>query len=227
MKIKTKFNTDLLKGLERKSTGKVVLLYSGGIDSTAAGILLKRQGYVIHPLFINYHQTALAAEKFLVEKLSSVLGFEKVTILETNLLNELTISKLLGKTATDDTSAWVPGRNTLFMIIAGIFAKQIDADGISLGYMLDDNFVFGDNDYYHHIGVEELLSKSFLQPMHVYMPTLNMHKKDLVKLLDEENVLKNTVSCWNAKIKKGKIIACSQCANCIERQNFEKTLHPH
>lgn len=220
MNIKTKYNEDLLKGLQRKKTKKVVLLYSGGIDSTAAGIILKEKGYQVFPLFIDYGQTALETESFLVQKASKILGFEPVKIIKTNLLKQLTKSRLLGGKATDDDQAWVPGRNTLFMIIAGIFAKQIDADGICLGYILDDNFVFGDNDYFHHKNIEELLSKSFLQPMAVMMPTVSWQKKDLINLLKKKNVLKYTVSCWNAIIKNKKLIVCGQCANCLERKDF-------
>lgn len=220
MNIKTKYNEDLLKGLERKKTKKVVLLYSGGIDSTAAGIILKEKGFRVFPLFIDYGQNALEAEKFLAEKASKILGFETVKIIKTDLLKQLTKSSLLGGKAENDNEAWVPGRNTLFMIIAGIFAKQIDADGICLGYMLDDNFVFGDNDYFHHKSVEELLSKSFLQPMKVMMPTASWHKKDLIALLQKKKVIQHTLSCWNAKFKEGKVVVCHECANCKEREEF-------
>ena len=217
MIVKTKFNEDLLKGLQRKPTKSVVLLYSGGIDSTAAGVVLKTKGYKIFPLFIDYGQSALEAEKYLMQKMSAKLKFEPVKIIKTDLLKHLTKSSLLGRKAGDDSEAWVPGRNTLFMVIAGIFAKQIDADGICLGYMLDDNFVFGDNDYFHHKNIEELLSKSFLQPMAVMMPTVGWQKKDLITLLKKKNLLQYTVSCWNAKIKKNKVTVCGECANCLER----------
>ncbi|MBU1322990.1 7-cyano-7-deazaguanine synthase [Patescibacteria group bacterium] len=220
MIIKTKYNEDLLKGLQRKKTKKIVLLYSGGIDSTAAGMVLKTKGYKVFPLFIDYGQTALEAEKYLVQKTAKILGFEPVKIIKTDLLKQLTKSSLLGGQTGDDNQAWVPGRNTLFMIIAGILAKQIDADGICLGYMLDDNFVFGDNDYFHHKSIEELLSKSFLQPMAVMMPTVDWQKKDLIALLKKGKVLQHTVSCWNAKLKDSQIILCHKCANCIERENL-------
>jgi len=220
MIIKTKFNEDLLKGLQRKPTKSVVLLYSGGIDSTAAGVVLKTKGYKILPLFIVYGQSALEAEKYLVQKTASKLKFEPVKMIKTDLLKHLTKSSLLGGKAGNDNQAWVPGRNTLFMIIAGIFAKQVDADGICLGYMLDDNFVFGDNDYFHHKNIEDLLSKSFLQPMAVMMPTAGWQKKDLIALLKRRNVLKYTVSCWNAKIKNKKVIICGQCANCLELKSL-------
>ena len=121
MIIKTKFNEDLLKGLQRKPTKSVVLLYSGGIDSTAAGVVLKTKGYKILPLFIDYGQSALEAEKYLVQKTASKLKFEPVKMIKTDLLKHLTKSSLLGGKAGNDNQAWVPGRNTLFMIIAGIF----------------------------------------------------------------------------------------------------------
>jgi len=220
MKIKTKFNQDLLKGLKRTSSKKVVLLYSAGIDSTAAGLMLKDQGYKIYPLFIDYSQTGLMAEKFLAKKAAPLLGFERLTIIKTDLLKQLTKSRLLGLKAENDDQAWVPGRNTLFMVIAGIFAQQIKADGISLGYMLDDNFVFGDNDYFHHQNLELVLSKSFLRPMKVFLPTAHLYKKDLVSLLSKKSLLDNTVSCWNAKLKGEQVFVCGRCANCLERQKY-------
>ena len=220
MKIKTKFNEDLLKGLKRTPNKKVVLLYSGGIDSTASGIMLKDKGYKIFPLFIDYGQTGLNAEKFLVKKAAPLLGFAEVTIIKTDLLKQLTKSSLLGKQAQNDEQAWVPGRNTLFMVIAGIFAQQINADGISLGYMLDDNFIFGDNDYFHHHNLGLVLSKSFLRPMEVFLPTVHLYKNDLIAFLVERGLLNYTVSCWNAKLKGEKVIACGQCANCLERQKI-------
>lgn len=216
--IKTKANRDLLRGLARIPTKKAVLLYSAGVDSTAAGIKLLEQGYTVFPLFIDYGQTAVLAETYLAKTAAKKLGFESCYFLKTDLFQQLTKSRLLGGKPTSDEDAWVPGRNTLFMAIAAIYAKQIDADGLSLGYTLDDNFVFGDNDYFHHLAIEEVISKSFLQPMHVFLPLMGMSKKGVLKLLQDRKLLDLTVSCWNAKLKNGKIISCRHCSNCLERQ---------
>jgi len=220
MTVKTKFNEDLLEGLKRKETKKVVLLYSGGVDSTAAGVTLKEEGYEICPLYIDYGQSARVAELFLCKKGAKKAGFKPLKVIKTNLMKDLSKSKLLGKAAKDDNDAWVPGRNTLFMIIAGIYAQQLDADGITIGYMLDDNFVFGDNDYFHHKAIEESLSKSFLRPLKVFMPIVNKTKKELIDLLDKYQLTKMTVSCWNAKVIEGKVEVCHQCANCLERDKL-------
>lgn len=216
--VKTKMNEDLLQGLRRPETGRIVLLYSGGVESTVVGLLLQDQGKKIYPLFIDYGQSSISAERQLVESAPLQLGFQPTQIVETDLLKQLTKSRLLGQESIDDSDAWVPGRNTLFMVIAGIYAKQIDGDGIAIGYMLDDNFVFGDNDYFHHKGVEEVLSKSFLQPMEVLLPARSMTKKELLKRLADAGILDLTVSCWNARIEENKIVSCHECANCQERE---------
>lgn len=217
-------NEDLLRGLRREETKKVVLLYSGGVDSTTAGLLLKNAGFEIYPLFIDYGQSSLVAEKYLVKTAPARLGFKSSRIIETDLMKQLGRSKLLGQKAINDADAWVPGRNTLFMVIAGIYAKQIDGDGISIGYMLDDNFVFGDNDFFHHKSMEEILSKTFLQSMQVFLPTKSMNKRELIKLLYDSGHLDLTVSCWNARLENQRVLSCHQCANCLERDGYVKEL---
>lgn len=214
-------NSDLLKGLKRKATKKVVLLFSGGIDSLAVGVLLKDKGYKIYPLFIDYNQSANLAEKYLAKIVPQKVGFEKCKIIKTSLIKKLTKSSLLkGKKSFNDDDAWVPGRNTLFMIIAGIYAQQINADGIAIGYMIDDNFVFGDNDYFHHKTIEHLLSKSFLRPIRVFMPARTKTKMELIRLLGKHHLVDLTTSCWNAKLDGDKITECHICANCLEKQSF-------
>ena len=44
-------NIDLLRGLSRRRTKKIVLLFSGGIDSLAVGLLLQKKGYKIHRIY--------------------------------------------------------------------------------------------------------------------------------------------------------------------------------
>jgi len=220
IKVKTKTNVDLLRGLARHPTKKVVLLYSAGVDSTAAGLELVDQGFAVFPLFIDYGQTAVLAETYLAKTAIKKLGFQPCRFLKTDVLKQLTKSRLLGGKPTGDDAAWVPGRNTLFMIIAAIYANQIDADGLAVGYTLDDNFVFGDNDYFHHLAVAEVVSKSFLRPMTVFLPLMSINKKEVLKMLQDRKVLDLTVSCWNAKLKNGKVISCRHCANCIEREKY-------
>lgn len=215
---KTTELTAVMRGLEREPTHKIVLLYSGGADSTAAGLKLLEEGFSVYPVFFEYGQNALEAERFLAVTAVSSLGFQDAKIIQTDLLVQLNQSALLGGKAEDDTSAWVPGRNTLFMITAGIYAHRINADGIAIGYMLSDQGVFGDSSFMHHKMMELLLAQTLSRPLDVHLPLAQMTKADVLRYLNDRSFLDLTVSCWNATLAGSTIQTCHACANCIERE---------
>ncbi|MAG44509.1 hypothetical protein CL633_01335 [bacterium] len=218
MFIKTKWNEDFLAGLQRERTNRVVLLYSSGIDSTSSAILLKEQDYNIFPLFIYYGQSNGEVEAKLVDKGARQIGMNLVQRIDISNITELCASKLIGDIAVDDQDAWLPARNTLFLVLAGMYAQTIDADAISIGYGIDDNFVFGDNMLVHHQLAEVLLSFSLTREIKVLLPIRGLNKKELIEIVRNHGMLDLTVSCWNAQWQDGKIVVCNKCANCIERE---------
>lgn len=217
MSVKTKWNVDFLEGLKRVKTSRVVLLYSSGIDSTATAILLKEQGYDVFPLFIHYGQSNSEVESKLVDKGATHLSLNKVQKVDISNLADLCPGKLMGGEAISAKDAWLPARNTLFLILGGIYAQTVDADAVSIGYGTFDNFVFGDNMLVHHQLVEVLMSFSLARELEVILPIKNMDKTEVVNIVRSRDMLDMTVSCWNAKWQDGKIVVCNQCANCVER----------
>ena len=219
MVVKTRLNESILAGLKRARTNKAVLLFSGGVDSTAAGINLLGQGYEVYPLFVDYGQRAASAEWYTVNRLSPLLGFKKPLSINQQSVAEFPtqLTSCGDDKVVTDNQAWVPGRNTLFLVLAGIYAAHLDADGVCLGYCLEDNFVFGDNDLVHHQLIGVLLTRSLERPVEMLMPLAAMNKSALISLLREREVLDQTVSCWNAVLTDLTIQVCGQCANCIER----------
>ena len=217
MSVKTKWNIDFLDGLKRVKTNRVVVLYSSGIDSTATAILLKEQGYDVFPLFIHYGQSNSEVESKLADRGATHLGLNNVQKVDISNLVALCSSKLTGGEAMSAKEAWLPARNTLFLIFAGIYAQTIDADAISIGYGTYDNFVFGDNMLVHHQLAEVLLTLSLAREIEVVLPIKSMDKAEVIDIVRGHNMLDMTVSCWNAKWQDGEIIVCNQCANCVER----------
>ncbi|MBI4225601.1 7-cyano-7-deazaguanine synthase [Candidatus Roizmanbacteria bacterium] len=208
----------LLEGLQRKTTNSIVLLYSGGADSTVTGLKLLEKGFSVHPVFFRYGQTAEQAEEYMATIGPPELGFEKTHIIEmTDLMLSLSKSSLLGGKARDDKDAWVPARNSIFMLLAGVYAYQIDADGIAVGYMLEDQGVFGDSNIMHHKLTELLLTQTLSRPMKVFTPLMSMTKLDVLRYLLDKRSLQFTISCWNAELDGKVVKACHECANCQER----------
>lgn len=212
---KTLANETWLTNVARRASGRIVVLLSGGIDSAAVAVLLEDAGYEMRPLFIDYGQAAREAELLAANAIAQAAGLEPPLVLSCDAFSGL--AALLPVEARTDRQAWVPARNTLFMLLAGIYAHTIDADGIALGYMIEDNFVFGDNDYFHHRLLELLLEKSFLRPFEVLMPARAATKVELTSLLARRGLLHLTVSCWNACVEAGVVRECGLCANCLEK----------
>ncbi len=221
MAVKTLANVSFLEGVRRQPTGRIVVLLSGGADSTAVAAMLKEDGADLWPLFIDYGQVSLAAELAAARNVARALDLRPLHVLPCGLFQH--IASLAPHRAQDDTAAWMPARNTLFLLMAGIYGYSIDADGVAFGYVLDDNFVFGDNDYYHHRLLELLLERSLLRPYSVLLPAMACSKRDVIAYLERRGLLQLTVSCWNASLQDGVIVACGTCANCLERAEALRT----
>lgn len=208
-------------GLTRIPTMKCVALFSGGVDSAATIIQLIGAGYEVFPVFVNYSQPSADAELFAARRIVNQL---KLAPLEVVDLSGLAIFAPHRTSWRNDDDAWVPARNTLFMVLAGAYAVRLDADGIAIGYTLDDNFVFGDNDYLHHKLMEAILYASMDRQVKVLMPLASRSKADAVAIVASRGILPLTVSCWNAKVVNSVISCCGICANCLERRSAESLL---
>lgn len=219
MQIKTKWNRDFLNGMLRRETKRIALLYSGGVDSAACALLLKEKGYRVYPLFIAYGQKSEEAEMFAAKSSSQFLGIEPVCVIDMKKISDISLSPLIGVGAQTAVEAWLPARNTFFMTLAGMYAQSIDADSISIGYGLFDNFVFGDNVLVHHQLIEVLLTASLCRPLKVILPIQSMTKAQVMDLVKQKRFLHLTVSCWNASVRDGNIQVCNTCANCLERNS--------
>ncbi|MDO8592034.1 MAG: 7-cyano-7-deazaguanine synthase [bacterium] len=88
-----------------------IVLFSGGLDSTAGLILVSNAGLNIRPLWVNFGQKNAAEEEFIVRKLSKKLGFEPIVV---------TVN--LQRYVDEGWSNWkygiIPARNFLFTTLA-------------------------------------------------------------------------------------------------------------
>lgn len=201
-----------ITALKRKETKSVVVLVSGGPDSAAVAMKMREIGYSVHGLFIDYGQAAFDVENEVVEDYAKTLGFTSMTCVKARIP-----FWKIPKSAKTDEEGWIPGRNTIFMALAAIFAKSIDADGIAIGFMTDDLGVFGDNNLTHHLLIQTLMSLSLSSYMKVFLPIKHMTKGEVLDYV--KDVV--TVSCWFPIIKDGRIVVCGECPNCVERMKYE------
>ena len=113
-------------------TSKAVVVFSGGQDSTTCLVLALKKYDEVHAITFDYGGQRHKLEIEVAEKLCKQLGVKAHKVMDVGLLNELAISSL----TRDDIpvshelqgnglpNSFVPGRNILFLTLAGIYAYQ-------------------------------------------------------------------------------------------------------
>lgn len=189
---------------------KLVTLVSGGIDSTLMSVLAKEQNFELYPLFIDYGQLGVKLEweacvynhkrhKLPPPKKMALGGFGKV------IHSGLTDKKLRIK-----EDAFLPGRNTLFLLMASSYAYQVQSQNISIGLLTDKFKLFPDQTKEFIISAEKFISMEMDYEIKILTPLMDFNKAEVMKLAKAKKINK-TYSCHS-----GNINPCGKCISCIE-----------
>lgn len=205
---------------------KVILLYSGGLDSTVLLYDLLNQNYDVYCLSVNYSQR----HKIEIEqatKISYLLGLEH-TILDLSCLksifgldNALTgLSDVPNGHYTDKSMeiTAVPNRNMILLSIATAYAIGQKADYVAIANHLGDHPIYPDCRVEFIEAIQETISFGNKHQVTILNPFNNLSKTDIVKRGNRLEVpFELTHSCY-----KGKDKHCGLCGTCTERKESFK-----
>lgn len=216
-------------------TDKVIVILSGGMDSTIAmRLCVEKYGKDnVYALSFFYGQK----QKIELEKAkesTSLLGV-KHKVLDISVLGE--ISK--GFSANVDTDiemptiddvlgdprpvTYVPNRNMILMSIAAAFAEANDIDTIIMGLQIHDEYGYHDTTQRFVDKINSVLNENRMIKIKVTAPFSTLSKYDEIMILKEldgnVDLLQYTLTCYNPTDGK----SCGKCPSCSERiQNFIK-----
>jgi len=205
----------------RSSRKKVVLLFSGGLDSTLSFMLLADQGLDVAGLSILYPGRPvgeIASAKSLVHRLH-FSEFYEVSI------NGVTpFPRGVSYPGTPD--GWFPFRNLLFWAIGVHKASADNADYVAGGHDRDDGQVFSDASREFFDLLAQLLKYSGNQAsyrLELLLPMLSKPEHDLHALAGTHRAtVSMTWSCW-----KNTPLQCGQCMACVKREDFLRKVAIH
>ena len=213
--------------LENKS---VIVLLSGGLDSSTVTAIAKKSNAKIFGLSFDYGQrhkkelnSALKiADYFKIEKLKivkldlSLWGGSSLTDPQKEIpINGIQKNKI--------PNTYVPGRNTIFISVALSYAEAIDADFIGLGVNALDYSGYPDcrPDYIKKFQeLADLANKRGREnnPIKLWTPLIDLNKEKIFQLAFENNVpLDKTWSCYSGNTKP-----CGKCDSCRIRDTAFK-----
>lgn len=204
-----------LKGLERKKrkAEEVVLLFSGGLDSTTLLYRLLNKNLFPYCLIIDYKQSHRKEVK-IAEKICRGLSLP-YEIFQVDL-SQMGGSRLTGDVNKKFTGSdvVVPGRNTLFITLAAALAKKEGIKKIFLAPNQSDWAVFPDcrPDFYKVM--ERTIKLGIDKSLEIHTPYLHKTKIQIVaEGLKIKVPYQKTWSCYLGKEKP-----CGECEACLERK---------
>ena len=212
---------------------KAVVLLSGGLDSTTAAAVARKEGWELYGLTIKYgqvHQAELAAAR----RVAAAMGFARHIELDvdlkafggSSLVGSGDIPKDRALKETGIPSTYVPARNTVFLSLALGWAEVVGAERIVIGVNALDYSGYPDcrPDYIAAFEyLASLATRSGVEgrPLRVFAPLLPLTKAGIIRLGLELGVDYGlTHSCYDPRPDGGP---CGHCDSCLLRaKGFEE-----
>ncbi|GIU53208.1 MULTISPECIES: 7-cyano-7-deazaguanine synthase QueC [Shewanella] len=208
-----------------KLMSKAIVVFSGGQDSTTCLIQALTQYDEVHAITFDYGQRH-RQEIEIAQSLAKQLNIASHKVMDVSLLNELAISSLtrdaipVSHELMDNglPSTFVPGRNILFLTLAGIYAYQLGCDAIITGVCETDFSGYPDCRNEFIKSIEQSLVLGMDKPLKIVTPLMWLNKAETWALADKYQSLKlvteETLTCYNGIKGSG----CGDCPACHLRQ---------
>ncbi|MEL7293085.1 MAG: 7-cyano-7-deazaguanine synthase QueC [Pseudomonadota bacterium] len=202
-----------------------VVVFSGGQDSTTCLVQALKEYDEVHAITFDYGQRH-KLEIEVAQNLAKELDVTAHKVMDVSLLNELAISSL----TRDDIpvshqlqenglpNSFVPGRNILFLTLAGIYAYQIGAESIITGVCETDFSGYPDCRDEFVKAMNSALVKGMDRELTIETPLMWLNKAETWALADQYQALdlvrEKTLTCYNGVVGDG----CGDCPSCDLRR---------
>ncbi len=205
---------------------KAVVVFSGGQDSTTCLIQALSEYDEVHCITFDYNQRHKQEIEVACD-VAETLGVASHKVMDVGLLNELAISSLTRDNIPVShelqenglPNSFVPGRNILFLTLAGIYAYQLGAEAVITGVCETDFSGYPDcrNDFVK--AMNSALVQGMDRQLEIRTPLMWLNKAETWALADKlgklDFVRDQTLTCYNGVIGSG----CGDCPACDLRQN--------
>jgi 7-cyano-7-deazaguanine synthase len=203
-----------------KMANKVVVIYSGGMDSFTVLNRALRDGKEVYALSFDYGQRHVKELEYASKVCKSLNVPHKV--IDISAINQL----LAGSSLTDNIdipeghyeaenmkSTIVPNRNMILLSLAVGYAVSVEASQVYYGAHSGDHAIYPDCRPEFVMKMNDVCQIANYEPVEIFSPYLNVDKiailADGIKMgLDYST----TWTCYNGREK-----ACGKCGACQER----------
>lgn len=203
-----------------------IVVFSGGQDSTTCLIQALTHYDHVHCITFDYGQRH-NQEIEVAKNVAIELGAASHKVMDVGLLNELAVSSLTRDNIPVShelqenglPNSFVPGRNILFLTLAGIYAYQLGAEAVITGVCETDFSGYPDCRDEFVKSINQSLVLGMDRKLDIKTPLMWLNKAETWALADKygklDYVRNHTLTCYNGVIGDG----CGDCPSCDLRQN--------
>ncbi len=206
--------------MEKNYLKKAVCIISGGMDSTLAAYMTKKENYDIIGVHFNYGQRTQQKELEAFHAICNDLDVTKRYVLDMEFFKQLGASALTdhsievptGGIEEDVPVTYVPFRNGVFLSMAAAIAEKEAASAIVIGVVEEDSSGYPDCRENFIEAIERAINLGTKESTEIVikMPLVHLKKSQIVKKALQLDVpLKLTWSCYQNSDK-----ACGVCDSC-------------
>ena len=200
---------------------KILVIFSGGLDSTTLVYYLHALEHEVHTLSFDYGQ------KHKIELEKAALTCKKLN-LSHKIVNMQFMKELLGDSSglTSDNvpvptiqeaigqpqpKSYVPFRNMLMASIALSYAEAVGCTKVALGIQKVDEYSYWDTTPKFRDSLNEVCKQNRLHQIRIISPFVNMSKAEEILIAQDLKMpLEDTHTCYNGT-------NCGSCPTCSDR----------
>ena len=206
-------------------TKKAICILSGGMDSTLASYLAKKDGYEIIAVHFNYGQRTQDRELKAFRDICADLGIlEKYEIdipfftqIGASALTDMSIDVPTGGIEAGVPITYVPFRNGIFLSITAAIAEKEGATAMYIGVVQEDSSGYPDCTDSFISDMTKAINQGTKKEtkIEILTPLVHLSKAQIVQEAVKLNVpLEHTWSCYKEENE-----ACGVCDSCRLRLN--------
>lgn len=194
----------------------IVILVSGGLDSTLMSLLAYEEGIGLYPLFVDYGQLSAVKEWAACQVQHKRHGLPKVTRMDVSGFGKVVPSGITNSAMRINEDAFLPGRNLLLVLCGAAHAYRLHAESVAIGLLDPEDHLFPDQTREFLTQSESMIEAAMGKRISIIAPLIEFTKGDVMKFAAARG-LQNTYSCH-----AGGDTPCGRCVACLEIKNAKE-----
>lgn len=196
---------------------KVLVLHSGGLDSTTCLLMAIERGYEPISFGVDYSQKHAIEMQYAMAQCKA-LGIERklIKVSWDKPVRDVPIGRRLDSIRQGVSSAFLEGRNIVFLALASAECAGVQAKEIWIGVNAIDYSGYPDCRPEFIESFQIMLNQGFPGGPKIQAPLLTMTKPEIAAEALRLGILKgDTWSCYRPKVSPQGVIPCGECDACV------------